>query len=152
MPVRDFAAGEEAGQWHVAERAAHHLQLGRRRAEVRATAAGAADEDGPGDAWRGRRGVTGGARLRARQCFAGRRILRQSLCFELLADLGADARQVARGGVAMALAERELHALVDGVGDGHAALLRVYAYQMAHARVAAELAGPRQRLSAAVAQ
>ena len=53
MMPRDLAAGEEAGQGHVAQRVADDLQLGVGGAEVRAAAAGAADIDAAADAARG---------------------------------------------------------------------------------------------------
>ena len=53
MMPRDLAAGEEAGQGHVAQGVAHDLQFGVGRAEVRAAAAGAADIDAAADAARG---------------------------------------------------------------------------------------------------
>ena len=43
--ARDLAAGEEAHQRHVAQRMPHDRQLGRRRAEVRPAASGAAHVD-----------------------------------------------------------------------------------------------------------
>ena len=53
MMPRDLAAGEEAGQGHVAQGVAHDLQFGIRGAEVRAAAAGAAHVNGAADASRG---------------------------------------------------------------------------------------------------
>ena len=52
MMPRDLAAGEEAGQGHVAQGVADDLQFGVRGAKVRAAAAGAADVEGATDAAR----------------------------------------------------------------------------------------------------
>ena len=52
MP-RDLAAGEEADQGHVTQGVADDLQLGIRRTEVRAAAAGAADVEDAANALRG---------------------------------------------------------------------------------------------------
>ncbi len=109
------------------------LQLGRRAAEVRAAPAGAADVQRALDTPRRRcrRGVATGV------CGFG-------LGLEFVADLAADAHQVAPRGLHVTLAEGQAHAGLQHIGHGHGTAARIQADEVAHTRVGAELAWPRQ--------
>ena len=101
----------------------HERELGRRRAEVRAAAPGAADVDRAGDAARARQRL--GLDMPGRPAPASAARAPAELGLDLLAHLGADAHQVAPRRLGVAAAERELRAGLGDVADRDAAPARV---------------------------
>src|SRR5258706_3225367 len=115
MMSRDLAARKEPDQRYVAERLPHDREFGRWRAEVAAPASGATHVDGTGHATRRMRRALSAVALQGEGGFQ-----RQPLRLQFLADLGADAHEVAPGGGGVAAAKPELRTDGHDIPDGNA--------------------------------
>jgi hypothetical protein len=121
----DLATGEKANQWHVTQDVPHHLQLGMPRAEVRAAASRATDIN------------------RARH-------VPRRAALQFVADFRRDAHQIELCGFRVARAKSQTHAMLDLLGDRQGLVLPVYAHQVPHHGIRAELSGPSRHVLVAV--
>jgi hypothetical protein len=119
----DLATGEKANQRHVTQGVPHHLHLGMPRAEVLAAASRATDIN------------------RAAMCRAA---------LQFVADFRRDAHQIELCGFRVARAKSQTHAMLDLLGDRQGLVLPVYAHQVPHHGIRAELSGPSRHVLVAV--